>query len=382
MLKLVRIRHAAHDRAQKSLGKILFFFVIAILVPFVDFLRGFLFQKKIGEYSKKTIGIFHADNHLCAIKKYFGCIEAIVACASPPKSGDYLGWNCDAFVLVSHLKIVVGVFFKVDSFFKILRMNKTHVALLADLLTYNYTLSLLSRGRFENCTLVVADSFSSRHVAAIDFFLSINAKAFMVQHGLIQNTKRYRSHANYYLVWNEYEMVKVIPYVSGRTMFCIVGRDSGIEGMEILRDNKRYSHILIVMNPFMGIGESYPRVLIDLIREIVFNFKVKIRLHPSDSKERFLACFGGKNVDQILSTEDWRSDLIGHKIFLCLNSTCIVDVLDSNGICFLLGQELVGYDRPKIHGAENLVDISNLERAKEVIGAVDSTYIKEIGYGR
>jgi hypothetical protein len=227
-----------------------------------------------------------------------------------------------------------------------------------ELMVYAYTRQLLEALGTMPRHIYLSDSYSTRDIAIIDYYREHGIVTNMVQHGLIQGVNQYKSHADNYFVWSEFERRKIERRVRHYTRFIYIDPPLLCSNNSFDADDP---NTLLVLSPINGMGRAYPDALYKLIACIANKYPISIRLHPSDNKIKFksdLMRFTAADIG--LSCSTWQEDLNAFSYFLVLASTCTLDILNSRKAVATFGMKTLGYPLLKICRPELLADINSL----------------------
>jgi hypothetical protein len=207
---MLQLRHYVRD-VYKDVGlrAVLRRLFVVFLAPF----RGCTFLKgkhnNIGQHS--VLGVYTSTNHLRAIRAHSDhsvkeYLQIMIGGESVHPSSNVLDSMVNISLLKQHLWLLLGLLPKILS----LRGSSVRkLVLICEYIVYRSTLAMLEELKTKPDKVVIADSFSPRMIAVIDFYRSISVDTEMIQHGLIQGPSRYRSHADIYSFWAEFEYAKV-----------------------------------------------------------------------------------------------------------------------------------------------------------------------------
>lgn len=229
------------------------------------------------------------------------------------------------------------------------------ISLHGEIITYMYTRDLLNRLAIRPNKVCISDCFATRSVATVDHFQKLTIPVHMIQHGLIANAAKYRSHADIYYTWSNYEKNKLRNYVHRGIEFRHINPPIIRSTYPFCAEDRR---LLVVLNPIQGIGRPYPSELLCIIAQIAKTVQTTVRLHPTDNRDAFIKNATKNGLPAInLSSNFWIDDLNRYSYFLVLNSTCILDIIYSNKIAATLGRQIFHYSPPSIADVERLADV-------------------------
>ncbi|MCP4991074.1 MAG: hypothetical protein GY928_34990 [Colwellia sp.] len=226
-------------------------------------------------------------------------------------------------------------------------------------LLFEYMLRLLARLK-KPVEIYVPDTFSPRFVAIIDYYKSKGVYTNMVQHGLIQIPIKYKSHADNYYVWSKFEYKKV-------RMFNPPDQKVTFFEPQLLNSpvlNTPDNNIIVVLNPYQGIGVPYHNDVILYIKKLSELTRVIVRPHPSDNfgyLKKSLLSVGCNDVEMSLHT--WESDLARSNCYIFMNSTCILDIIYNGKMIASMNRAGLGYDCVFVWGGQKIYDALSPEKA-------------------
>lgn len=370
---MLQIRHYIRD-TYKNTGavKAIIRLTIAILTPFISFI---LYRSiKDSKNQSSITGIYTSTNHFKSLAEHEilqekSYIQIKIGSEKVNTDNQLMDSKINYDIIKKHFKVFCILLAKLAR----KKISITRVALASEFLIYHYTYCILTQLNIKPTKVIVADSFSPRMIATIDYFQAMSVTTEMIQHGLIQIPKKYKSHADIYSLWSKYEYEKVKPYLGKNTIINIIGREYKLQhNLNTTTNNE----CLIVMNPYQGIGQKYDQDIINFFISLEKISYINIRLHPSDNITHFTKQIQNiKNIN--ISNSSWEDDLKHYSHFTVFNSSCLIDILMAEKNVATLMLKNLKYSPPAVAHADLIPDISTPNELIRFIMASDKQEIRK-----